>query len=709
MRTKLLSLLMILIAFSCNNKNQISKEKMNLSYPDTRRDASVVEEYHGTKVADPYRWLEDDNSVETKAWVTQENALTFDYLSKIPSKSVLKSRMEKMWNYEKYSAPFKRGGKYYYYKNNGLQNQSVMYVQDNLDAPGVEVLNPNTLSKEGTVALGTVEFNKEGTMMAYQLSKAGSDWNTIYIKDLKNNVQLSDSIKWVKFSGISWKGDGFFYSRYPDPVAGKEFTGKSQFHKVCFHKVGTSQADDIVIFEDKNHPDYNFYGGVTDDERFLAISISESTSGNALYIKDLQSKAAEFIAVKEGFDSDYDLLENIGDNIFIATTDGAPNKKVFKMNIKNPEKSNWKVFIPEQKDVLSSVQFIGGKIFTNHMHNACSQIIVLNENGNKLQSFELPGIGTVGGFTGKREDNEAFYSFSSYTRPNTIYKLDVEKLVSSIFKAPKVAFDSDAYETKQVWYLSKDNVKVPMFITHKKGLKLDGTNPTLLYGYGGFNISMQPGFSVSRCVFMEQGGVYAVANLRGGGEFGESWHVSGTKAQKQNVFNDFIAAAEYLIQNKYTSSTKLAIQGGSNGGLLIGACMTQRPDLFRVCIPQVGVLDMLRYHKFTIGRAWSTDYGLSEKADEFKYLYAYSPLHNLKKTAYPATLVTTGDHDDRVVPAHSFKFAATLQHNQIGTSPTLIRIETSGGHGAGKPTTKVIDEASDILAFIFHNMGIQIK
>jgi prolyl oligopeptidase len=678
------------------------------SAPITRKDPSVVDDYFGIKVADPYRWLEDDNSEETKAWVKAQNAVTFSYLDKIPYRKDVKNRLEKIWNYEKYGSPFKEGGKYFFFKNDGLQNQSVLYVQDNLNAPPSVMLDPNTLSKEGIVALAGISFNKAGDKLAYQLSKAGSDWQSIHIKDLKTGETLKDEIDWVKFSGVQWLGDGFLYSRYPEPKKGDELKGALINHKVYFHKIGTSQADDELIFEDKDNPKRNIYSKVTEDERFICVSVSEGTSGNMLLIKDTKNPSAGFVKVADNFEKDWQVIDNEGDWIYIETNYKAPKSRIIAVNIATPDEKNWKEIVAEDKnDVLQSGGIIGGKLETVWLHNAASKVKFHDLSGKLLNELELPGIGTTGGVSGKRDEKVGYYSFSSFTRPPTIYELDLETMKSKIFKAPKVDFESDKYETKQVWYTSKDGTKVPMFISYKKGVKLNGKNPTLLYGYGGFNISQQPQFSISRAMLLEMGGIYAVANIRGGGEFGEAWHKAGTKERKQNVFDDFIAAAEYLIKEKYTSNQFLAIQCGSNGGLLVGACMTQRPELFKVAFPAVGVLDMLRYHKFTIGRAWSVDYGMSEKEDNFKYLYPYSPLHNVKKAKYPATLITTGDHDDRVVPAHSFKFAATLQENHTGTTPALIRIETSGGHGAGKPTSKVIEEGADILSFMFYSMGVK--
>lgn len=676
-------------------------------YPKTMRDEKVIDNYHGTTVADPYRWLEDDNAEATKKWVTEQNKTTFSYLETIPFRTAIKDRLTDIWNFEKFGSPFKKGGKYYFFKNDGLQNQAVLYVQKDLNAPPSVVLDPNKLSTEGIVALGAISFNKQGNLLAYQLSKAGSDWQTIYVKDLETGKTLSDEIKWVKFSGIAWYEQGFFYSRYDAPKEGKELTVAAENQKVYFHKIGTTQEEDKLIWEDAENSKRGFGAAVTEDERYLVVTPWEGTSGNMLMIKDLKMEEKPQYIV-ENFENDWDLIDNMDNMVLFKTNYKAPHGRIVGIYPENPSMDNLVDFVPENEtDVLQSAVILGDKIFVTYLHDASSLVRVYNLDASFYGNFKLPGIGTLGGFSGKKGETEAFFSFSSFTRPNTIYKLNTKDLTWTIFKTPSVKFTSDDYETKQVWYNSADGTRVPMFITHKKGIKLDGKNPTLLYGYGGFQISQLPQFSVSRAMLLEMGGVYAVANIRGGGEFGEKWHKSGTKDQKQNVFNDFIAAAEFLIKNNYTSRDYLAIQGGSNGGLLVGACMTQRPDLFKVCFPAVGVLDMLRYDKFTIGRAWSTDYGLSENPAEFKYLYAYSPLHNLKKEAYPATLITTADHDDRVVPAHSFKFAAQLQAVQQGVNPTFIRIETGAGHGAGKPTAKMIQETADILAFMYYNMGIK--
>lgn len=686
---------------SCNEK-QIMNPSISVKYPVTDED-TISDNYHGRKVSDKYRWLEDDHAPKTKEWVEEQNKVTFDYLSKIPYRNKIKTRLEKLWNYEKFSSPLREGNKYYYFKNNGLQNQSVLYSTVDLINEGEVVLDPNLLSKDGTSALGGFDFSKDGKLMAYMINEAGSDWATIQIMDVGTKNILKDKLSWVKFSGISWKDDGFYYSRYPDSKTGSKLTNKNEFHSLYYHKIGTDQKDDKLIYVDNKHPQRNVYGMTTEDERYLAIAASESTSGNTLKIIDLKNKDGKPISIVEDFANDYNVVESDENYVYILTNSGAPKNKLIKVDIAKPTKENWQDVIPESNDPLSSITFAGGKIFANYMHNACSKIKVFDLNGKFIKDLELPGIGSSGGINGKKEDKEAFFSYTSFTQPNTIYTLNTESLESKIFKAPKLDFDVSQYKTKQEWFTSKDGTKIPIFITMKKGTKLNGDNPAMLYGYGGFDISITPSFSISKLPLLEQGGIYAVANIRGGGEFGKDWHKAGTLEKKQNVFDDFIAAAEYLISKKYTNNKKLAIQGGSNGGLLVGACMTQRPDLYAVAFPAVGVLDMLRYHNFTIGWAWATDYGRSDDPKMFPYLIKYSPLHNIKQTEYPATLITTADHDDRVVPAHSFKFAAELQKNQKGNKPALIRIETSAGHGAGKPTGKLIEESADILSFLFYN------
>lgn len=675
----------------------------DLIYPDTRKDLSVVDDYHGTEVVDPYRWLEDDNSEETKDWVIRQNEVTDEVLGSIGFKEDIVRRLGEIWDYTRYSSPFKEGNKYYYYKNDGLQNQSILYTSEDIKSEGRVFLDPNTFSEDGTASLAGLSFNKSGDKVAYFVSEGGSDWRTAFVLDVETGENLTDKIEWIKFSGISWAGDGFYYSRYPEPKVGDELSAANANHALFYHKIGDEQYKDELIYLDEDHPQRNVYASTTEDERFVVLSLVESTSGNALKIID-RNQGNKLIEIVTEFENDYSVLDNDGENLLVMTNNDAPKQKVVSININNPEKSNWKTIIPESDNTLRGVSIVGNKLFASYMENASSRTKVFDMSGNYLSDLELPGIGTSGGVSGKKSDFIGFYSFSSFTTPTTIYKLDTRSMKSEVFRQPDVDFDGSEFETIQKWFESKDGTKVPMFITMRKGTVLDGTNPTLLYGYGGFNIPLTPGFSLTRLPFIENGGIYVVANIRGGGEFGKEWHKSGTLEQKQNVFDDFIGAAEYLIANGYTSSNKLAIEGGSNGGLLVGACMTQRPDLFQVAFPRVGVLDMLRYHQFTIGWAWATDYGRSDDPKAFEYLYKYSPLHNLRKADYPATMVMTADHDDRVVPAHSFKFAAKLQEQHTGSDPVIIRVETSAGHGAGKPTSMAIEEAADALSFLLFNM-----
>jgi len=683
------------------------KAQTPIKYPVTKK-VDTIDNYFGTKVADPYRWLEDDKSAETAAWVKAENAVTTDYLAKIPFRTQMKDKLDKMWNYPKYGVPFKEGKYYFFYKNDGLQNQSVLYIQEGLDGTPKVFLDPNKLSTDGTVSLEGESVSHNGKYLAYMTSLGGSDWNEAYVMDVATGKLLSDHLKWLKFSSIAWKGDGFYYSRFDEPVAGKELTQKNENHKIYFHKVGTLQANDKLVYENKAYPDRNYGAQTTEDEQFLIVSESETTSGNGLYIRDLTKADSAFKQIAKGFEFDYSIIDNLGGKLYMMTNDGAPKYKLVMIDPANPDKANWETIIPEKTEVLQSVSIVNGEILAEYIKDAYSKAYIYSVDGIKTGEVQFPCIGTASGFTGKKEDKIAFYSFTSFTFPSTIYKFDVATNKSTVYYKSDIDFKTDEYETKQVFYTSKDGTLIPMFLTYKKGLVLNGQNPTLLYGYGGFNISMTPSFSISRLLFLENGGIYAMANIRGGGEYGEEWHNAGTKLKKQNVFDDFIAAALYLIKEKYTSSEKLAIAGGSNGGLLIGACMSQRPELFKVAIPQVGVMDMLRYQKFTIGKAWSSDYGSSDDSTEFKYIYKYSPLHNLKAgTKYPATMVMTADHDDRVVPAHSFKFAATLQEKQAGTAPVLIRIESNAGHGSGKPTTKAIEEVTDMWSFIMFNLGMK--
>lgn len=704
-----LFLLTMCIAAACGSdpkpQSKYDFKPIPFTYPETRRDTTVRDDYFGTIIEDPYRWLEDDQSEETKAWVKAQNAVTFGYLEQIPFRNKIKERLEEIWNFEKYSTPFKKANYFYYFKNDGLQNQSVLYRQASLDSEPELVLDPNTFSADGTTSLQELGFSRDGRYLAYAISEGGSDWRTILVKDLQTGQMLPDQIKWAKFTGIGWAGNGFYYTRYPEPKEGDKLKGANQNSAIYYHTLGQPQSADRLIHRDPKHPNHYFNAGTTEDERFLFIAGAESTSGNTLAFQDLSKPDARLTPIYTKFDYDFSVVENLGDQLLILTNHSAPKQRLILVNTTRPEEANWKTLIAEDSsDVLQSAAVCGDKIVCTYLHNAASALRVFDLEGRLVREVALPEIGTVGAVQGKPGEVLAFFSFSSFLRPATIYTLDMNTLETRVFKAPKMAFNPDAYTTEQVWYTSKDSTRVPMFITRKKNIALDGQNPTLLYGYGGFNISLTPGFSASRAALLENNGIYVVANIRGGGEFGEQWHKAGTKCQKQNVFDDFIAAAEYLIEKQYTSPPRLAIEGGSNGGLLVGACMTQRPDLFGVCFPRVGVLDMLRYHKFTIGYAWAVDYGRSDNPEEFACLIKYSPLHNVRPTAYPATMITTADHDDRVVPAHSFKFAAALQANQQGDKPVLIRIETSAGHGAGKPTSKLLEEAADLLAFMFYQM-----
>lgn len=683
----------------------ISFGQGKLQYPQTKK-GETVDVYFDTKVSDPYRWLEDDKSAETGAWVKAENEVTYGYLDKIPFRDELKKRMEKLWNYEKIGAPSKEGKFAYYSKNNGLQNQSVVYRKDENGKEEV-FLDPNTFSKDGTTSLGGLDFSKDGSKAAYAISEGGSDWRKVIIIDALSKKVLEDTLVDIKFSGVSWHGnEGFYYSSYDKPK-GSELSAKTDQHKLYFHKLGTSQKDDKVIFGADQKRRY-VGGYVTEDNRYLVITAANSTYGNELYIKDLTKANSPIVTIVDNFDSDNNVIENEGSKLFIETDFMAPNKRIVTVDAANPKPENWKDFIKETKDILSPSTG-GGYFFANYTKDAVSFVQQYDYNGKLVREIKLPAVGTAGGFSGKKADKILYYSFANYTTPGSIYSLEPKSGKSEVYQKPKVDFKSEDYESKQVFYTSKDGTKVPMIITYKKGTKLDGKNPTILYGYGGFNISLTPSFSIANAVWMENGGVYAVANLRGGGEYGKKWHDAGTKLQKQNVFDDFIAAAEYLIAQKYTSSDYLAIRGGSNGGLLVGATMTQRPDLMKVALPAVGVMDMLRYNAFTAGAGWAFDYGTAQDSKEmFEYLKGYSPVHNVKQgTHYPATMVTTGDHDDRVVPAHSFKFASELQEKQTGENPVLIRIDVKAGHGAGKSVAATIQENVDIQAFTLYNMGFK--
>ena len=701
---KILLIIIVCMCVSISCKQETIKRN---PYPLTAK-VDVVDDYFGTQVADPYRWLEDDYSSQTAQWVKAQNEVTEDYLSQIPFRNQIRERLTEIWNYPRYSIPSPKGDYYYFFKNDGLQNQSVLYRQKGLDGVPEIFLDPNTLSEDGTVALTATYFSNDDRYMAYSISKAGSDWTEIFVMDTETGLKLDDHLQWVKFSGAAWKGAGFYYSRYDAPGETGQFSNQNQFHKVYYHAVGTPQCSDILIYEDREHPFRNMYVSVTEDERYLILSVTEGTSGNELYFQSLAQPDGKFIPLITGFENNSSVVEHYNGKLFVLTDRDAPNYRLAAVSVARPNDS-WTDIVPEKKELLENVTTGGEKLFAFYLKDASSNVVKLDYNGKIENEINIPAIGVVRGLSGKRNEKQLFYSFTSFTTPSTIYNYDTESGISEAFRLPEVKFNPDDFEIKQIFYTSKDNTRVPMFIVHKKGIVLDGNNPTFLYSYGGFNINMTPSFSVSRILFLENGGVFALPNLRGGGEYGEEWHKAGMLEKKQNVFDDFIAAAEYLISEKYTSPQKLAINGGSNGGLLVGAVMTQRPELFRVALPAVGVLDMLRYQKFTIGWAWAVEYGSSDNEKDFAYLYKYSPLHNIKSgVSYPATLITTADHDDRVVPAHSFKFAATMQeHNKdTGDNPILIRIETDAGHGAGKPLSKAIDEATDTWSFVFYKLGI---
>ena len=697
------------IALSALTLTATTMTAQNIAYPKAPKDGTV-DTYFGVKVPDPYRPLEADRSQETTAWVEAENKVTNAYLEKIPFRAKLLKRLKEVADFEKVGTPFNKNGKWYVYKNNGLQNQSVLYQMDELGGQLNEFLDPNKLSDDGTVALQSTSFSKDGRYMAYVISRSGSDWQEIYVKDVATGELLSDHIEWAKFGGAQWCGNGFFYSAYDAPEKGKEFSSKNEVHKVYYHKIGTKQSDDVLFYQNPAHP-LRFYSvSLNEDETMMFLNESGAGSGMNLYVRDLRVPNSQFIQMTSNMDLQYSPIETIGDNIYLLTNDGAPRGRVMVANIHKPGFKDWKELIAESKSVLEDVQFADDKLILTYSQDASTHLYVYSIDGKELNEITLPTVGRAY-VNSKRGQKECFYSFSSFTVPGTIYQYDIAENKSTVYTAPKIKFDLDKYTTQQVFVTSKDGTRVPMFLTYKKDLKRNGKNPVLIYGYGGFNVSLSPSFSSMRIPFLENGGIYAQVNLRGGSEYGEEWHVAGTKMQKQNVFDDFISSAEWLITNNFTSKDHIAIMGGSNGGLLVGACMTQRPDLFKVCIPQVGVMDMLRYHKFTIGWNWAPDYGTSEDSREmFEYLYSYSPLHNLKKgVSYPATLVTTADHDDRVVPAHSFKFAATLQDCQAGTAPVLIRIDSKAGHGSGKPLAKQLEEQADIYGFIMKHLGMKFK
>src|SRR5262245_22859675 len=694
---------------SQNSTGVIQQMIKTNNYPVARK-GEQVDDYHGVKVADPYRWLEDLDSEETRKWVEDENKLTFSYLAEIPARNTIKDRLTKLWNFEKYGPPFKEGNRYFYTRNSGLQNQSVLYSVDSLDAQPQVLLDPNTLSADGTVALSGTAVSDDGKLLAYSLSASGSDWQEWKVRDVGTGKDLTDDLKWVKFSNASWTSDGagFYYVRYDEPKS-DSLKETNYFQKLYFHKIGTAQSEDALVYERADQKDWMFDGAVSKDGKYLIITVFQGTDVKTrIYYKDLSSKDAQVVKLLDDFDAAYTFVGNDGPRMWFMTDAGAPRGRIIEIDTTQPERKNWKTLVPESKETLQAVTVVNHKLIANYLKDAYTQVKIFDTTGKFVREVEFPSIGSAEGFGGDPDDRETFYSFTSFTTPVTIYRYDMETGKSTVFRQPQVDFNPANFETKQVFYSSKDGTKVPMFITYKKGLKLDGNNPTYLYGYGGFNVSLTPAFSVGILVWMEMGGVFAQPNLRGGGEYGEDWHQAGMKLKKQNVFDDFIKAAEWLIENKYTSTPKLAIGGGSNGGLLVGAALTQRPDLFGAALPAVGVMDMLRFQKFTIGWAWVSDYGSSDNADEFKALYAYSPLHNIKAgTSYPPTMITTADHDDRVWPGHSFKFAATLQAAQGGSAPILIRIETKAGHGAGKPTSKIIEDITDRWAFLVKTLEMK--
>lgn len=699
MKQTILTAALIFTAVACFSQNKIV-------YPESKK-VNQVDEYFGTKVEDPYRWLENDTATDTKAWVVEQNKVTNAYLDKIAYRDKVKNRLKEILNYPKYSSPIKAGDYYLFYKNDGLQNQSVIYVQKGLNGTPKVFLDPNKMSADGTASVGLAGISKDKKYVAYTISKSGSDWQEIHVVEIATGTELPDNIEWVKFSGATWHGNGFYYSRYDAPEKGKEFSNKNEYHKIYYHKLGDKQEKDKLVYEDKTQP-LRYYGaGITEDERFLFVYVSAGTSGTEVLYKDLKENQTEFKLLFKGFEFDYGVIDNVDDKLLVQTNDGAKNQRVVLVDPKNADKKNWKDIIPEKEELMNSASTAGGKLFVNYLKDVSTHVYQYDLKGAQEKEIAFPGIGTASGFGGDKEDKELFYTFTSFTYPPTIYKYDIASGKSEVFRKTEVKFNPDDFEVKQVFYPSKDGTKVPMFIVHKKGIKLDGNNPTLLYAYGGFNINITPSFNAARIVLLENGGIYAVANLRGGGEYGEKWHEAGMLLNKQNVFDDFIAAAEYLIKEKYTSSEKLAIEGRSNGGLLVGACMTQRPELYKVAFPGVGVLDMLRFHKFTVGWGWVVEYGSSDSLKHFKYLHNYSPLHNVKKgVKYPSTMILTADHDDRVVPAHSFKFAAEIQSKHGGSNPVFIRIESKAGHGAGKPISKIIDEVGDMYSFMFYEMGV---
>lgn len=700
----------IFLLNACNNSGSqstlTSYKNIEVKYPETKKDSTVKDSYFGLIVPDPYRWLENDTSAETAAWVKAENEVTQNYLSQIPFRNAIKSRYEKLFNYEKYSAPFHQGKYMYYYKNSGLQNQSILYREADENKTAEEFLDPNTFSKDGTTSLAGINFSKDGSMAAYNISEGGSDWQKIIVMDAVTKKQTGDTLE-LKFSGASWKGnDGFYYSNY-ERKGGNVLSAKNDNQKLYYHKLGTAQSADKLIYGDDAHAVRYMFAYLSEDEKWLIIGTANETYGNALYVQDLSKPGSPVIQIVTDMKNSHNIVD-VDDNFFYIQTDkDAATNKLVAAPVADPQPANWKTIVEAKPEVLSASS-VGGSIFCSYLKDAVNKVYQYDRAGKQIREVQLPGLGTASGFSGKKDEKETYFVFTSYVNPATIYKMDIAGGKTEVYKESKVQFKPSDFESKQVFYRSKDGTKIPMLITYKKGIELNGKNPCLLYGYGGFSVSLTPYFSTSNMILLENGGIYAVPNIRGGGEYGEDWHNAGIKTKKQNVFDDFMAAAQYLIDNKYTSKDMLAIEGGSNGGLLIGACITQKPDMCKVAFPAVGVMDMLRYHKFTAGAGWSYDYGTAEDSKEmFEYLYHYSPVHNVKPAAYPATMITTADHDDRVVPAHSFKFAAAMQASQQGTNPVLIRIETKGGHGAGRSTQQTLQEQADKWSFMFYNMGVK--
>ncbi|MDA7652331.1 prolyl oligopeptidase family serine peptidase [Akkermansiaceae bacterium] len=691
--------------------NTLTARGDTLSYPDSK-PGKTVDTLHDIKVPDPYRWLEDLNSDQTSAWVKAQNSLTDSYLDAIPGRQALENHLTKLWNVERLGVPSFEGGSYFFSKNNGLQNQSVLYSSKSLDLEPTVLLDPNKLSKDGTVALNSYEVSPDGKYLAYSTSASGSDWVEWKVREIPSRKDLSDHLKWSKFSGVSWakNSKGFYYGRFPTPKDGEEMMAQNIHKKIYFHEIGKPQSEDLLVYERPNQPKQGLYAWVTEDGKYLLIQVSQGTdTKNGLFYKDLSNSTSKVIELLSSFDASYDFITNLGSKFIIRTDLNAPKQKVISIDVNEPLSVRWETIIPESTETLRSVSHIGGLFIANYLKDARTEIRRFKTDGNSLPPVKLPGLGTASGFEGKSDQNETFYYFTSFTSPGAVYRYDVTRNASTLLKAPKTQFDRDHYESRQIFATSRDGTKIPMFIVSKKNLKLDGNNPTLLYAYGGFNISLRPSYSPATIAWLDLGGIYVMANLRGGGEYGEEWHEAGMKLKKQNVFDDFIACAEHLISNKFTTSKKLSIAGGSNGGLLVGACMVQRPELYGACLPAVGVMDMLRFHKFTIGWAWQAEYGKPEDPEDFKNLLTYSPYHNLKPSNYPATMVITSDHDDRVVPSHSYKFAAALQSAQNGFAPTLIRIESKAGHGAGTPTSKRIEAIVDKYAFLAKALGFEIK